>query len=278
MEYYSLNNGVKMPTLIQGIPLAGPNAGMKYDDFVRIVYLSIDCGVRAFDTSAAYGPSEEVIGKIMPMLNREEIFITTKISNAQQEKGNIEECVDKALRLMRTDYIDCMLLHWPYPGYIENYIKLEKEYQKGKLRSIGLANAQIRHIEKLKQNDITILPHIIQTEIHPFRTEERFLQKCKENGIVIQACSSLMGMRPMLSRNNVLKQISEKYGKTISQIVLRWHVQRGIAPVFRSFNEHHLRQSTDIFGFVISEEDMSRIMSLNMNYRLHPESMNCPGY
>ena len=278
MDYIKLSNGVNMPCLIQGIPLAGPNAGMGFQEFDRIVHLSIDCGVRAFDTSAAYGPSEEAIGKMMPTLKREDLFITTKISNGQQEKGNIEECVNRALRLMKTEYIDCMLLHWPYPGYIENYKVLEQEYKKGKLRSIGIANTQERHIRRLLQDDIAIMPHIMQTEVHPFRSEEGMLKACRECGITIQACSSLMGMRPMLSRNAVLNEIALKYNKTLSQIVLRWHIQRGIAPVFRAFKEKHLKQSTDVFSFELSTEDMETISSLNQNYRLHPESMNCPGY
>lgn len=273
-----MSNGIDMPILIQGIPLAGPNAGMGFKEFDRIVHLSIDCGVRAFDTSAAYGPSEEAIGKMMPTLKREELFITTKISNSQQAKGNIEDCVNRALKLVNTEYIDCMLLHWPFPGYIDNYKKLEKEYKKGKIRSIGIANTQERHIARLQQDDISVMPHIMQTEVHPFRTEEGMLKACKKNGIVIQACSSLMGMRPMISRNVVLNELARKYDKTISQIVLRWHIQRGIAPVFRAFKVHHLKQTADVYGFILSEEDMECISALNMDYRLHPESMNCPGY
>ena len=267
-----------MPNLIQGIPLAGPSQGMSFKEFERIVRLSVECGVRAFDTSAAYGPSEGALGKILPELKREELFITTKISNGQQIKGNIEECVDRALRLMKTDYIDCMLLHWPYPGYIDNYKKMEKEYKKGKLRAIGIANTQQRHVIRLQQDDIEIMPHVMQTEIHPFRTEETMVVMCKENGITLQACSSLMGMRPMLVQNSVLNKIAEKYEKTLSQVVIRWHIQRGLAPIFRAFKENHLRQSTDVYGFELSTEDMERISSLNIDYRLHPESMNCPGY
>lgn len=278
MEYIKLSNGIEMPMLIQGIPLAGPNAGMSFKEFERIVHLSIDCGIRAFDTSAAYGPSEEAIGKMMPSLKRENLFITTKISNNQQEKGNIEECVERALRLMKTEYIDCMLLHWPYPGYVENYKILEKEYKKGKIRSIGIANTQERHIYRMQQDDIEIMPHIMQIEVHPFRTIDNMVKMCNDNNIVIQACSSLMGMRPKLSQNIVLNRLAEKYNKTLSQIVLRWHIQRNIAPVFRAFKEHHLRQSANVFDFTLNVEDMNVISALNQDYRLHPESMNCPGY
>ena len=277
-ETILLSNGVIMPCLIQGIPLAGPSAGVSFKDFERIVHLSIECGVRAFDTSAAYGLSEEAIGKMMPSLNRSELFITTKISNYQQRDTPISDCVSRALKLMKTDYIDCMLLHWPVPGYEKSWKELEKEFKKGTIRSIGIANTQERHVRRMLQEDISVVPHVMQTEIHPLRTEEGMITICRQNGIALHACSSLMGMRPMLMYNEVLNCLAKKYGKTISQIVLRWHVQRGIAPVFRAFKENHLRQSADIFGFCLSDEDMGRITALNQNYRLHLESMNCPGY
>ena len=278
MNTFILSNGVEMPQLIQGIPIAGASEGMSFKEFHKIVRYSIDCGIRGFDTSAAYGPSEEAIGKLMPYLNRQELFITTKISNQQQEIGNIEECIDRALRLMKTDYIDCMLLHWPYPGYIENWKILEKEYNKGKLRSIGIANTQERHISRLQKNDITVMPHIMQIEIHPFHTTESMKSLCDQNNITLQACSSLMEMRPLVRRNLLLKELASIYKKSIAQIILRWHIQRGIAPVFRAFSENHIRESVDVFDFSISNDDMIKINNLNIDYRLHPESMNCPGY
>lgn len=273
-----LSNGVEMPSLIQGIPIAGPNAGMSFAEFEKIVRLSIDCGIRAFDTSSAYGPSEEAIGKMMPSLKRDTLFITTKISNSQQERTSISECVTRALKLMKTDYIDCMLFHWPVPGYEKRWKDLEKEYKKGTVRSIGIANTQERHVKRMMQEDISVKPHVMQVEIHPFRTIDGMLNMCKQNNIALQACSSLMGMRPMLMYNEVLNELAAKYSKTLSQIVLRWHIQRGVAPIFRAFKEHHLKQSADVFGFSISDDDMTCISALNKDYRLHLESMNCPGY
>ena len=125
-----LSNGVKMPMLIQGIPLAGASEGMSIKRFHEIVRSSIEIGIHGFDTSAAYGPSEEAIGKLMPSIDRSSIFITTKISNQQQQAGNICQCIERALRLMKTDYIDCMLLHWPYPGYTDNWKKRKMAYEE----------------------------------------------------------------------------------------------------------------------------------------------------
>lgn len=267
-----------MPMLIQGIPLAGASEGMSFTQFHETVRYSIDCGIMGFDTSAAYGPSEEAIGKLMKSIDRGSIFITTKISNQQQQAGNIGQCIEKALKLMKTDYIDCMLLHWPYPGYTDNWKELEKAYKKGYLLAIGIANTQERHVMRMKQDDISVFPHVMQTEIHPFRTIESMRCLCEQTNIALQACSSLMEMRPMVTRNKVLYEISEKYSKSIAQIILRWHIQRGIAPVFRAFNKKHIEQSASIYDFVLSDEEMNRITNLNQNYRLHLESMNCPGY
>lgn len=278
MQTITLNNGIQMPGLIQGLPLLEAGAGMSFNDFSRIVHISIDSGIHGFDTSSAYGPSEEAIGRLMPTINRESVFITTKISNPQMIEGHIEDYVDRALKLMKTDYVDCMLFHWPYPGYVSNWRKLEKAYRAGKVRSIGIANIQARHIFRMKQEDVEILPHIIQTEIHPFRTEDSFVALCKENNIALQACSSLMAMYPKISTNELLNSLALKYNRSLPQIVLRWHIQRGIAPIFRAFKEKHLQESADVYSFQISEEDIERISSLNQNYRLHPESMNCPGY
>ncbi|MBQ6741345.1 MAG: aldo/keto reductase [Bacteroidales bacterium] len=278
MKYKELSNGVKMPMLIQGIPLADTNKGMSFKDFHNIIRYSIECGIRGFDTSSVYGPSEEALGKLMPELDRSKLFITTKISNEQQQEGNIDRCIERALRLLQTEYIDCMLFHWPYPGYEKRWKFLEKAYEKGMLRSIGIANTQERHVYRLSSDDIAIMPHVMQTEIHPFRTVESMRALCDEKHIALQACSSLMEMRPMVTRSKVLQDISDKYGKSIAQIVLRWHVQRGIAPVFRAFNRKHIEQSANIFDFELDDFDMIQISNLNKNFRLHVESMNCPGY
>lgn len=267
-----------MPNLIQGIPIAEASEGMKFEQFSNIVHYSIECGVRAFDTSAAYGPSEAAIGKMMPTLRRHDLFITTKISNEQQMEWDIDACIDHALKLMKTDYIDCMLFHWPYPGYVEKWKSLEQYYKKGILRSIGIANVRERHIRRMLQDDIEIRPHVIQIEVHPFNTVDDMLRLCAENSIAIQACSSLMGMQPKLSRDLTLNELAVKYGKSLSQLILRWHQQRGIAPIFRAFKPEHLRQSSDVYDFNLSDDDMKKISDLNEDYRFHVESMNCPGF
>jgi diketogulonate reductase-like aldo/keto reductase len=279
-----LDNGVIMPSLIQGIPLIMSLSNMKQDRFNNVINYSVKCGIRAFDTSHDYGKSEQYLGNTLKKLynqgiNRSDIFITTKIGNGQQYEGHIHKYVSQSLKLLQTDYIDLMLLHWPVPNcYIENWKKLEKVYESGKIKAIGIANAQIRHLEALFHSNITHKPHVVQTEIHPFNTCKDIIAYCKDKNIVLQACTALCQMTPLVTENNVLQSLSKKYNHSIAQIILRWHVEQNIAPVFRSYSEKHIKEISDIYNSDISVSDMELISNLNINYRYHPESLNCPGF
>ncbi|MCQ2106158.1 MAG: aldo/keto reductase [Fibrobacter sp.] len=278
-----LSNGVKMPNLIQGIPLLRDYANRSSKSFLDIIKLSLDCGIRAFDTSHDYGKSEAFLGKSIKWLTqktqykREDIFIVTKIGNGQQLSGRVEDAVNASLKTLGVDEIDLMLLHWPVPDvYVENYRILERIYKTGKVRAIGIANVLERHLKTMKQNGF--VPHVAQFEYHPFRTVPSLMDYCKNENITVQAYTSLLQMIPKITENETLIRLSEKYKKTIPQIVLRWHIQQGIAPVFRTYNPKHLKESVGVFDFSLSDEDMNCISSLNENFKFHPESMNCPGF
>jgi len=279
----TLYNGVVMPKLIQGLPLI-MGLNMPQKQFDEIIRCSLRCNIYAFDTSHDYGKSERYLGNALSLLckekiNRKDIFIVTKIGNGQQYAGNISECVDQALKTLQTDYIDLMLLHWPVPNhYIENWKKLEKVYESGKVKAIGIANAQVRHLEALLSADINCAPHVVQTEIHPFNTCRDLVDYCKEKNIALQACSALCMMISMVKENTVLQSIAKQKNRTIAQIILRWHVQQTIAPVFRSYDEKHLEEMREIYNFELSLPEMEVISGLNSDYRYHPESLNCPGF
>jgi diketogulonate reductase-like aldo/keto reductase len=212
-------------------------------------------------------------------VNREDIFIVTKIGNGQQYEGHIHQCVDQSLKTLQTDYIDLMLLHWPAPDdYIENWKKLEKVYLSGKVKAIGIANTQIRHLDKLFNANVECVPHVIQTEIHPFNTCNALVDYCKEKNIMLQACTALCQMIPMVTENKTLQTLAKHYNRSIAQIILRWHIEQDIAPVFRSYSKKHLEEMLDIYNFELSVSDRALIAGLNTNYRYHPESLNCPGF
>lgn len=284
INYTLLRNGVRAPKLIQGLPLIMGLSNFSQKDVYEIIKNSLNNNIWGFDTSHDYGKSEEYIGhSIRKMISegiliRENVFITSKIGNAQQEEGNIELYVDRSLKTLGLEYLDLMLLHWPYPGYIDNWEKLVKVYQKGKIKAIGIANAKIYHLEAIKQTYPNFLPQVLQTEIHPFNTCEVLREYCKINQISLQACSSLCLMIPMVKENPTLHMMRNKYNKSIAQIMLKWSLQSGISPVFRAFKKEHINEIKDLMNFDLSINDMNDINKLNLNYRYHPESINCPGF
>ena len=172
-----------------------------------------------------------------------------------------------------------MLLHWPVPNvYEKNFQILEKIYKAGKVRSIGMANVLKRHLQNLKNTiDISNF-HVVQFEFHPFRTVPELVSLCKEMGIAVQAYSSLLQMIPKITENDLLLDLCRKYQRTIPQIVLRWNIQQKIAPIFRTYNPKHLVETANIYDFELSSDDMNAISNLNEDYKLHPESMSCPGF
>lgn len=280
-----LSNGLTMPRLIQGLPLIMGLKGINLFEFEKIIRNSIEADICGFDTSHDYGKSEEYIGRSVKKLiregiiNRDQVFITSKIGNSQQYGGDIEECVDKSLRKMGMEYIDCMLLHWPVPDrFIHNWQKLIDVYKKGKVRSIGIANVQVRHLKALEDASVSMLPHIVQTEIHPFNTCVDMRNYCAKNDIALQSCSSLCLMIAEVRENITLIELGKKYHKSVAQIMLRWGLQNNVSPVFRAFKENHIVEMSDLFTFEIGNQDMELINSLNINFRYHPESLNCAGY
>ena len=285
MEYNSvlLRNSVEMPRLILGCPLILSTANISKEKFFNTISTVLNIGIRGLDTSHDYGRSEDLLGTVLSRLmkkglDRNSFFLTTKIGNGQQIEGNIEKYVDDALRKLKLDQIDTMLLHWPLPDvYLRNWEKLTKIYEKGKIKAIGISNGKIRHLEKIYESGL-MLPHILQTEIHPLHTCELEYDYCVKNDIALQACTSLCSMVPMIKENDVLLSIASERNKTLPQIILRWHIQRNISPIFRSFNDKHLKEMADVFDFSLNDVEMKRISSQNINYRFHPESLNCPGF
>ncbi len=278
IEYIVLNNGVKMPPIVEA------TNWMDYPQMKKLVSTGIKQGFRAFDTARDYG-NEHIVGQVLREciiesgLKREDIFITTKIGNSQQRQGNIEEQIDISLRNLQTDYVDLWLMHWPYPNYyVDTWHKMERVYKSGKVRAIGMANYRIRHFEYLFREGVEIIPHCVQFELHPMRTANEIVAYCKERNIAIQAYSPLCRMIDAIKNSEVLKSISERHHKSIAQIILRWHIQNNTVPVFKSLKPSRLKENYDIFDFVLSDDEMILVSSLDEDYKYHLESASCPGY
>ena len=278
MKPIILSNGVEMP------PIVETTNWMDYPQMKELVTAGLKVGFRAFDTARDYG-NEPIVGQVMKEclaeqgLKREDIFITTKIGNSQQQLGNIEEQIDISLCNLQTDYVDLWLMHWPYPDYyVDTYRKMEKVYKSGKVRAIGMANYRVRHFEHLFKEGVEIMPHCVQFELHPMRTAEDIVAYCKERNIAIQAYSPLCRMIEPIRNSELLKAIAEAHKKSIAQVILRWHYQNHTVPVFKSLKPHRLKENFDIFDFELSEEEMRKVSSLNQDYKYHLESASCPGY
>lgn len=269
---------IRIPSLIMS------TNHMDYEKMKEVVTAGLRIGYRAFDTARDY-QNEPVVGQVLKEclaetgISREEIFITTKIGNSQQAEGNIEEQIDISLRNLQTDYVDCWMMHWPYPDYYpQTYRLMEKVYRSGKARAIGMANFRLRHFKHLWQSGIDITPHYVQFEHHPLRTADDILAFCREHHITVQAYSPLCRMISPVKDSPILKSIAERTGKSVAQVILRWHLQHGSIPCFLSTNAKRLEENFNIWDFELTSEDMTLIHSLDQDYKYHLESASCPGY
>lgn len=277
-KYVALSNGVQMPSLVMS------TNWMDYKEMKAVVLAGLQCGFRAFDTARDYH-NEHIVGRVIQEclketgVSREEIFITTKIGNGQQAQGNIAEQMEMSLRNLRTDYVDLWLMHWPYPNYyIDTWHKMEKVYATGKAKAIGMANYRVRHFRHLFEAGVEVNPHCVQFEFHPMRTSDELVAYCREHHIAIQAYSPLCRMIDPIRQSEILNHLAKKYGKTLAQIILRWHYQQGIVPVFKSTKPARIRENFNIFDFALTDEEIKDISSLDEDYKFHLESASCPGF
>lgn len=278
MQNIKLHNGIEMPPIIMS------TNWMDYPTMKRVVTAGLKIGYRAFDTARDYG-NEHIVGQVLKEclqelgIKREEIFITTKIGNGQQRLGNIDQQIDMSLRNLQTDYVDCWLMHWPYPDYfVDTYHKMEKVYKTGKVKAIGMANYHVRHFEQLWKEGFDIAPHCVQFEHHPMRTADDILEFCRSHNIAVQAYSPLCRMIDAIKKSSILNEIANKKGKTIGQVILRWHYQHQSVPCFKSLKPKRLAENFDIWDFELTQEEMTAINSMDCDYKYHLESASCPGF
>lgn len=207
----TLSNGVQMPCMAVG------TNWMNYSELKNVMTSSFAVGFRAIDTARDYG-NEPVVGKVLHdiikaskgMYKREDFFLTTKIGNGQQIKGDIDKEIDISLKNLRTDYIDLWLMHWPYPGYFEQtWHKMEKIYQSGKVRAIGVANYDVRHFEQLMSSGVEVVPMVNQIEYHPLRTVCSLIQYMRDKSIRIQSYAPLCRLVPPLRDSKILNDLSK---------------------------------------------------------------------
>lgn len=260
MEYAQLNNGVKMPMAGIGTFLLAP------DDAEASVLHALGCGYRLIDTANAY-LNEKAVGRAIKSsgVAREEIFLETKLWPSFYEQP---DAVEKTLERLDTSYIDLLLLHQPAGNYVAGYQLMEKAYQEGKVKAIGLSNftaEQIQEILKICE----IKPTVLQTEVHPYSQEKELKQFLSQEGIVIQAWYPLGHGDKALIQEPLFTELAHKYGKSNAQIILRWHIQDGNIVIPGSKNPAHIQDNFALFDFSLTPEEMEKIGGLDRQKRYY---------
>jgi diketogulonate reductase-like aldo/keto reductase len=264
----TLHNGVKMPWFGLGVWKAKNG-----EEVIHAVKTALELGYRHIDTAAIY-KNEEGVGQAIKEsgVPREEIFITTKVWNADQGYETTLKAFETSLQKLGLDYVDLYLVHWPVKEkYKETYKALEKLYKDGYVRAIGVSNFQIHHLEDLMA-DCEIKPMVNQVEYHPRLTQKELHAFCKEHGIQLEAWSPLM--QGKLINEPTLIEIGEKYGKSPAQVILRWDLQNEVVTIPKSVKPHRIKENADLFDFELTAEDMEKIHALNKDERIGPDPDN----
>ncbi len=238
---------------------------------------ALECGYRHVDTAALYG-NERQVGEALTQsgLARDEIFVTSKVWNDDHGYEATLRAFDASLDRLGLDYLDLYLIHWPAPDrnlFVETYLALETIQERGTVRSIGVSNFSIAHLERLL-TEATHVPAINQIEIHPWLPQDELRAFNSAHGILTEAWSPLA--RGRLLDNGTLASIAEKHAVTPAQIVIRWHLDRGSVVIPKSANPERIRENFDVFDFALDAADHRLIAALASDRRTgaNPDDVN----
>ncbi|MBO3677556.1 aldo/keto reductase [Streptomyces sp. NEAU-YJ-81] len=249
------------------------------DDEAQVaVRTALDAGYRSIDTAAIYG-NEEGTGKGLAAsgIARDELFVTTKLQNADQGYDSTLRAFDTSLTKLGLEYVDLYLIHWPLPGvdrYVDTWKAFEKIYSEGRAKAIGLSNFHAAHTQRLL-SETSIIPVIDQIELHPQLQQAELRAFNARHDIATEAWSPL-GQGKGLLEDPKLAAIAQKHGKSPAQVVLRWHLDLGNVVIPKSVTPSRIQENIDVFDFQLDSEDLSAIDSLETGNRLgfDPETFN----
>lgn len=255
-----LNNGVKMPMVGIGTFMLNP------DEAEDSVLSALHDGYRLIDTANAY-VNEKAVGRAIKKsgVAREAIFLETKLWPSFYEQ---QDAVEKTLERLDTDYIDMLLIHQPAGNYIAGYRLMEKAYKEGKVKAIGLSNFNQKLVQEIL--DICeVKPMILQTEAHPYHQENQLKVFLDVEKIVVQAWYPLGHGDASLINEPLFTRLAKKYGKSNTQVILRWHVQTGNVVIPGSKNPAHIKSNFELFDFALTDAEMEEIAAMNQNKRYY---------
>lgn len=272
MNFITLNNGLKMPQLGFGV------WQVENDEATTAVTKALEVGYTSIDTAMIY-QNEEGVGKALKATSvpREELFITTKVWNSDHGYENTLRAFDKSLERLGIEYVDLYLIHWPapqYDEYVDTYKALEKLYQDGRVKAIGVCNFEIPHLERLLK-ECEVVPVLNQVECHPYLSQNELKEFCAKHNIYVEAWSPLEQGGEVL-QDEVVVKLAEKHRKTPAQVILRWHLQNNTIVIPKSVTPSRIEENFQVFDFELTSEEMDEIHKLNKNRRRgpHPNDMN----
>ena len=257
MEYVTLNNGVKMPILGYGV------YQVTQEECERCVLDALKVGYRSIDTAQSYFNEEQVGNAIQKSgVPREDLFLTTKVWVEHYGYEQAKASVLESMRKLQTDYLDLVLLHQPFSDTYGAWRALEELYDEGKLRAIGVSNFYVdRMVDFASFNRIK--PMVNQMETHIFNQQKELKGWADKYGVQLEAWAPFGEGRKGTFDDPVIGEIAAKYGKTPAQIMLRWHIQRGVVVIPKSTHIERMQENFAVFDFSLSAEDMKAITELD---------------
>lgn len=257
MEWVKLSNGVRMPQLGYGV------YQVTKEECERCVTDALEVGYRSIDTAQAYFNEEEVGAAIEKSgIDRKEIFLTTKVWIEHYGYEEARKSVLESMRKLRTDYLDLCLLHQPFSDVYGAWRALEELYEAGSIRAIGVSNFYPDRLVDIC-SFARIRPMVNQVETHPFNQQTEAKKWMDKYGVQIEAWAPFGEGRGNLFTNPTLAGIGEKYGKTAAQVMLRWHLQRGVVVIPKSVHRARMEENFNVFDFTLTDADMAAIAALD---------------
>lgn len=254
--------GIGIPQL--GLGVFQTPEGKETVDSVR---WALEAGYRHIDTAAVYG-NEESVGQALREsgVRRREVFVTTKLWNDDIRAGKTEEAFYQSLDRLGTSYVDLYLIHWPVDGWQRAWEVMVDLYHQHRIRAIGVSNFHQHHLEELRTIS-AVRPAVDQIESSPQFTNQDLVDYCHGKRIHVEVWSPLGGTGGDLLKDPVLQRIADEHGKSPAQIVIRWHLQRGVIVIPKSTHQERIKQNFDVFDFTLDENEMAAIYALNTGKR-----------
>ncbi len=261
MQTVKLNNGVEMPMEGFGV-FQIPDAAQ----CEQAVADALGAGYRLIDTAAAY-MNEEAVGAAIRKsgIPREELFITTKLWIQDYGYENTKKAFETSMKKLGLDYLDLYLMHQPMSDYYGSWRAMEELYQDGKIRAIGVCNFYPERLADLCLN-AKVIPAVNQIECHPFFQRGKDMETMKEYGVQIEAWGPLAEGQKNIFQNETLAGIGAKYGKSVAQVILRWHIQRGVVIIPKSVHKERIEENLNIWDFELSAEDLDVISRMDIGH------------